>query len=122
MSVETVEPVGTEERSTSSSSNTEDLIPKKIRDLFENPQPDKFFQVYYLNTLSQIMLKHQWLFEGYDKTYTDVGYVEQGGTCTQVILTFQGRTSEHHNDSGSTHANMIEGERVTLKIHGEHIP
>lgn len=120
--VKIAEHVGNQKSNESSSSNIEDLIPKKIRELFENPEPEKFFQVYYLNAGSQIMLKNQWLFEGRDKDYTDTAHVEVAGTCTQVVVTFQGRTARHPNFAKGEHTDMKVGEPVKISLHGANIP
>lgn len=122
MSVKTVERVGTGEPSTSSSCSTEeDHIPESIREIFDD-DPNKFFQVYYLNEHSQIMVKNQWLFEGREKTYVDFAYAEISGTCTHVVVTFQGRTSFHENMSGATNSDIEVGEKIQIRIDGRRIP
>lgn len=122
MNVKTVEPVGTEGTDMSSSySIKEDCIPEKIRKIFDY-DPNKYFQVYYMNEQSQIMVKNHWLFEGRDKQYRDYVYAEMSGTCVRVVVTFQGRTSWNDNYSGAGNSNIQQGERVEIILHGRFIP
>jgi hypothetical protein len=118
MSVETVEPVGTDESSTSSSSNTDDLIPEKVRKIFESKGPQDFFKVFYINAAEEIMTVGQWLFEGRDREYEDQVTLDADGPCTGAIVLFQGRTRKY-SISGQR---VIKGDRVRIACKGVQIP
>ncbi len=121
MSVETVERVGTEESSTSSSSST-DEIPERIRQIFEGAHPEDWFQVYFLTSESTIMARTQWLFEGRERTYRDITYAEGPGTCTQVVVVFKGKTNRTENYTENKHKNVLKGEPIRVQIKGDLIP
>lgn len=118
MSVETVEPVGTDESSTSSSSNTEDLIPEKVREIFSSKGPQDFFKVYYINKEEEIMTVGQWLFEGRDREYEDVVALDADGPCTGAIVLFQGRTRKYDIQG----QRVTRGDRVRIACKGAQIP
>ena len=117
-SVETVVPVGTDESSTSSSSNTDDLIPEQIRKIFESQGPQDFFKVFYINKGEEIMTVGQWLFEGRDKEYEDRATLEADGPCTGAIVLFKGRTKRYD----ITGQRVSKGDRVRIACKGVQIP
>jgi hypothetical protein len=117
-SVEIVVPAGTDESSTSSSSNTDDLIPEKVRKIFSSKGPQDYFKVYYINKLEEVITVGQWLFEGRDKHYKDETVLDADGPCTGAIVLFQGRTKKY--DIKGPH--VIKGERVRITCKGVQIP
>ena len=119
MSVETVEPVGIDESNTSSSSNTEDLIPEQVRKIFEGKQPSDFFRVYYFNEKEELFTMVEWLFEGRDKEYSMPATMEASGQLTKAIVVFQGR---HKDYALSKKHRLVEGERRMVRCKGERIP
>ena len=119
--MEIVVPAGTDESSTSSSSNTDDLIPDKVRKIFESNGPQDYFKVYYINKDEEIMAIGEWLFEGRDKVYEDVVVVDANGPCVASIVLYEGRTRKYQI-KGSLSANSKKGGRARITCKGAEIP
>jgi len=119
MSVETAEPVGTEESNTSSSSNTE--IPKWCKQIIEN-KSDKFFVCYYLTEHEQILGERSWLFEGRDKIYEGRTIAQCSGRCTNIFVTFEGKVKHINPFLILPGVYAYAGESVLVKMKGEFIP
>ena len=120
ISVVTVERVGTGGRNTLSSSNT-DHIPKKIRQIFDEPDTEKWVVVYYLTADSHIIARATFLFEGRDKVYKEVCEASVSGTLARVVIVFRTKTKQY--DVGEGYLRTVKkGQPFKMTINGEIIP
>lgn len=118
MSVETVEPVGTDEQDTSSSSSTDD-IPQKVRDLFSGRQPEDFVRVVGVDEDGVILARAQWVFVGRNRIYRDSVIAENTGTCTEAVIMYEGRSMKRTND---TPLSCKKNQQVHINLNGAFIP
>lgn len=116
--MEIVVPAGTDESSTSSSSNTDDLIPDKVRKIFESNGPQDYFKVYYINANDEVMTVGEWFFEGRDKEYEDRAVIDADGPCVGAIVLYQGRTKKYDIKGRP----VSKGARARIACKGVYIP
>lgn len=124
VSVKTAEPVGTEESSTSSSSNIEekDYIPQWVRDIVDSKGPENFFTAHYLNEDDDILVSRQWLFEGRNKRYEGSAIVINSGRCVSCLVTYQGRTNYISPEDVIPGKIVEPGESIIVTLIGAFIP
>jgi hypothetical protein len=119
--VETAEPVGTGGRSMSSSCST-DLIPEKIRRIFDEADTDKWFIVYYITKHSEIITRVAFFFEGRDKTYVEECESSVNGSLARVVIVYRAKVAHYETNDNAPVADLVKGERFKMTIRGEIIP
>ena len=119
--VETAEPVGTGELDMSSSSST-DLIPEKIRRIFDEADTDKWFIVYYITKHSEIITRVAFFFEGREKTYVEECESSVNGALARVVIVYRAKVAHYETNDSYPTADLVKGERFKMTIKGEIIP
>lgn len=111
--------VGTEELSMSSFSNT-DYIPEKIRRIFDEPDTEKWFVVYYITKHSEIITRVAFYFEGRDKTYIETCESAVEGALARVVIVYRAKVA--HYETKIDYLDLKKGEPFKMTIKGEIIP
>ncbi len=119
--VGTVVHVGTEELNMSSFCST-DLIPEKIRRIFDEPDTDKWFIVYYITKNSEIITRVAFFFEGRDKTYVQECESAINGSLARVVIVYRAKVAHYETNDNAPVSDLVKGERFKMTINGEIIP
>ena len=104
-----------------SSSSTEE-IPECIREIFDNPLPEAWFDVYYIARDSKIIAQHKFLFKGRDINYKQECVSQADGIFAEVYVIFEGRTARRVPRKGYPLREVTLGQRFYISITGEIIP
>lgn len=116
----TVVHVGTGERSTLSSSNTDDYIPEKIRRIFAGADNEKWFTVYYLGDKTQIA-RGMFHFEGRDHSYEEIVIADASDILRSVFIVYNGQTVRYEVAPKWRKA-YTKGKPFKMKFNGDIIP
>lgn len=105
-----------------SSSSSTDLIPEKIRRIFDETDTDKWFVVYYITKHSEIITRASFFFEGRDKTYTEECESSVDGSLARVVIVHRAKVAHYETNDSYPVADLVKGERFKMTIKGEIIP
>ncbi len=112
--------VGTDELSMSSFCST-DEIPEKIRRIFNEPDTEKWFIVFYITKHSEIIARVAFFFEGRDKIYVEKCESSVDGSLARLVIVYKGKSVGYDvNDAYSF--DVVKGEPFLMTINGEIIP
>lgn len=121
INAETAEPVGIGELDMLSSSSI-DHIPEKIRRIFDEPDTEKWFIVYYITKHSEIICRVAFFFEGRDKTYTEDCESAVDGALARVVIVYRAKVAHYETKDSYPISDLKKGEPFKMTIKGEIIP
>lgn len=124
MSVRNVVPAGIGGLSMSSSSNTDDefnFIPYSVRRIFDNPNTEDWFTVFYLTDNNEVLGRAVFFFEGRDKTYDEIMPAERDGMFAKATVIFRGEVGNFEIDINKQKL-FTKGKPFRMRIKGEVIP
>ena len=99
-----------------------DLIPEKIRRIFDEPDTDKWFIVYYITKDSEVITRVAFYYEGRDRTYVEECVSNVAGSLARVIIIFKGKTAHYETNDNAPISDLKKGELFKMTIKGEIIP
>lgn len=99
-----------------------DLIPKKIRRIFDEADTDKWVIVYYITGKSEIIARAAFFFEGRDKTYIEECEANVDGRLSRVVIVYRAKVAHYEVNDSAPVSIVKKGERFKMTIKGEIIP
>jgi hypothetical protein len=107
--------------SMSSSSSTDDEIPYSVRRIFDNPNTEDWFTVFYMTEDNEVIGRAVFFFEGRDQSYEEIMPAERDGTFAKASVIFRGQLSTYEIDINKQRS-FTKGKPFRMRIKGEVIP